>query len=79
MKKSEMRQIIREEYKKLTESIKDYEDVLGTLYKASEQLKRADYPLEDDKLEKQINNFQNKLDKLVDNFETLISKVDKKL
>jgi len=78
MKKSELRQIISEEYQKLTEGIKDYEDVLNHLTKAVDELERAERP-DDRTLEKQVDNFSKKLEKLVDQFENLTMKLDKKI
>ena len=73
MKKSELRQIISEEYKKLTEGIKDNKllyGVLKYLIKAENELARVKRP-DDRTLEKQMDSFSKNLGKLIDQFENL--------
>lgn len=78
MKKTQLRQLIREEYKNISEKFQmaEYEDVLNLLHRAIQELKYTTKP-DDRSLERQINTIQKKLEKLTDEFESLLMKMDK--
>ena len=78
MKKSQLRQIIREEYKNISEKVQmsEYEDVLNLLHRAIQELRYTTKP-DDRSLERQINTIQKKMEKLTNDFESLLMKMDK--
>lgn len=93
MKKSELRQLIREEYKKVSK--KEITKSLHQRIKEDSQFKMTEYENvlqslnngiaglksatmpDNSTVERQIKTFQKKLEKLTDDYETLLMKLDK--